>query len=369
MASVSLCMIVRNEQLTLGRCLTSVAGLVDEIIVVDTGSSDGTRQIAQGFGAHVYDYAWADDFAAARNFSFSKASRDFILWLDADDVLLEKDRDSFRTLRAELDPRVDVVMMRYDAGFDCQGNVTLSYPRERLLKRSRGFQWFEPVHEYIQPAGLIISADITVTHLRGKPALSGRNLAIYETMLKAGRPLSSRSLFYYGTELCYHGLYEKAAEALNRFLEAHDGWMEDRVRACCCLADCYQALNRPEQALEALLKSLGFGAPRPEVCCRLGYHFKATGDYRSAAFWFELAVHVKPPKDSWAFVYHDLCGYIPALELCVCHYQLGNIREARHWNAEAAHFKPDSPAVAHNYAFFGRLEAAADTPESPHPPQ
>lgn len=89
MVSVSLCMIVKNEEDVLARCLESVEDLVDETVIVDTGSTDRTREIAARFTNRIFDFPWRDDFAAARNESFAHASMDYCLWLDADDVLLE----------------------------------------------------------------------------------------------------------------------------------------------------------------------------------------------------------------------------------------------------------------------------------------
>lgn len=83
MISVSLCMIVKNEEDVLERCLKSVAGLVDEIIIVDTGSTDRTREIATHFTNQIFDFPWQDDFSAARNEAFSHASMDYCMWLDA----------------------------------------------------------------------------------------------------------------------------------------------------------------------------------------------------------------------------------------------------------------------------------------------
>ena len=71
--TVSLCMIVKNEEDVLARCLDSVKDLVDEIIIVDTGSKDRTKEIAHTYTDNVFDFVWIDDFAAARNFAFSKA--------------------------------------------------------------------------------------------------------------------------------------------------------------------------------------------------------------------------------------------------------------------------------------------------------
>ena len=91
MATVSLCMIVRNEEKVLARCLDSVRGIADEICITDTGSTDKTREIAQKYGT-VQAFPWCDDFSAARNFLFAQARMDYTLWLDADDVLLPSDR-------------------------------------------------------------------------------------------------------------------------------------------------------------------------------------------------------------------------------------------------------------------------------------
>ncbi|MEG4962074.1 MULTISPECIES: tetratricopeptide repeat protein [unclassified Microcoleus] len=85
---LTLCMIVKNEEATLSRTLDSVKGVVDEMVVVDTGSGDRTREIAREFGARVYDFEWCDDFAAARNECLKHAQGDWILVLDADEVLV-----------------------------------------------------------------------------------------------------------------------------------------------------------------------------------------------------------------------------------------------------------------------------------------
>jgi tetratricopeptide (TPR) repeat protein len=95
---VSLCMIVKDEEDNLPDCLASVAGLTDEIIIVDTGSTDRTRDIAVQAGAKVFDFPWVDDFAAARNESISHATGEWIFWMDADDRLDEDNRQKLRRL-------------------------------------------------------------------------------------------------------------------------------------------------------------------------------------------------------------------------------------------------------------------------------
>jgi len=88
---LSLCMIVKNEEDCLGKCLMSAIPVVDEIVIVDTGSTDRTKAIAKVFGGKVYDFEWNDDFSEARNFSLSKATGEWILVLDADEVISSLD--------------------------------------------------------------------------------------------------------------------------------------------------------------------------------------------------------------------------------------------------------------------------------------
>jgi hypothetical protein len=129
--TISLCMIVKNEESVLARCLSSVQGIADEIIIVDTGSSDRTKEVAGRFTDKVYDFPWIDNFSVARNTSFGLATQKYILWLDADDYLTEKDNRLLLELKRTLDPTVDSVTMDYHLAVDHEGKVLQSIRRHR----------------------------------------------------------------------------------------------------------------------------------------------------------------------------------------------------------------------------------------------
>ena len=352
MITVSLCMIVKNEEAVLARCLDSVRDLVEEIIIVDTGSDDRTKEIASRYTRQVFDFPWADDFAAARNESFAHATKDYCLWMDADDVLLDADRDAFRTMKEQLDPTTDVVMLPYHIAFDEKGNPSFTYYRERLLRNHAGFRWEGAVHEVIAPAGVIVYGEAAVTHRKTGPGDPDRNLRIYEKLLAEGRPLGPRQQFYYGRELYDHGRYREAEECFLRFLENGNIWVENAVEACRQLAFCRYAQGREREALAALLRSLEYDTPRAELCCDIGKHFFDREMLAPAVFWYTLA-STRPRNDrSGGFVLPDCYDYIPYLQLCVCYDRLGDGKTAREYNEKAGHCKPDSPAYLYNRTYF-----------------
>lgn len=346
-------MIVRNEHETLARCLDSVQGAVDDIVIVDTGSTDDTRDIAARYTGRVYDYPWRDDFAAARNYSFSKASGDYIMWLDADDVLGDQARAQLSALKSELDARrPDVVMMKYCLAYDGSGNCTVWNYRERLLRRGAGFKWVGAVHEVIAPAGRIERSDIEVQHRpRAKP-LTDRNLRIYEGLIASGKPLGARDMYYYARELLTHRRYQDGARWFEEFLARPDGWIEDRYAACLLLGECRAGQGDERGELDAYYRALELGEMRAAVCCALGRWYVNRGFYPAAELWFRAALGC--PRAQGGFVNEDDNGFTPYIWLCVCRDKLGDPVQANAFNELARALKPDHPAVLYNAEYFKR---------------
>ena len=138
--TLSLCMIVKDEEKTLARCLNSVKSFIDEIIIVDTGSKDKTKEIAKSFNSQIYDFKWISDFSAARNFSFSKATSDYILWLDGDDFIDDENISKIENLLKSLDTKYDYVSGQYILSRNEEGGVNSVLRRNRIVKRTRNFK-------------------------------------------------------------------------------------------------------------------------------------------------------------------------------------------------------------------------------------
>ena len=353
MPTISLCMIVKNEEEVLERCLDSAKALFDEIIVVDTGSSDATKQIAGNYTTHVHDFAWIDHFAAARNFAFSKGTCDYLMWLDADDIILPEDAEAFLKCKAEWDPAVDTAMLKYNIAFDEQGKPTFSYYRERILRNEPRAKWEGAVHEVIAPFGKILHLPIAVTHRRKHKTDPKRNLHLFERLIARGETLGPREQFYYARELYYNARYKEAVEVFERFLSERRGWVENNIEACRVLSQCLQAIGRTDDALQALMRSFQYDAPRAELCCEIGYIHFVRQEYESAIHWYQAALLCRRKETSGAFTLEDCYGYLPHLQLCVCYDRLGQREQAMAHNEKAGQLRPQSAAYLHNIKYFG----------------
>ena len=344
MTTISLCMIVKNEEMHIARCLDSVAELVEEIIIVDTGSTDRTKEIVSDYTSQVYSYQWKDDFSDARNYSFSKASMDYCMWMDADDILEEEEKDKFLQLKQSLSPDTDFVMMKYNTSFDEAGKPSFSYFRERWIRNSERYRWIGAVHEVIPPNGRTIYSDIAICHNKMTVGDTDRNLKIYRKMIADGKILESRQQYYYGRELYYHKQYEEAVSVLEQFLLSVDGWVENKIEACSICANCYYKLGQEQAALTALLRSMSFDLPRAELCCEIGKYFLEHKNFRNAIYWYETALNTPKNEYCGGFILPDCYDYVPLLQLCVCYDRLGDRQKAKEYNERAGVCKPYSQA-------------------------
>ena len=342
-------MIVKDEEEVLARCLNCVQPFADEIIIADTGSSDNTIKIARTFTDKVYSFEWCDDFSAARNFSFSKAGCELVMWLDADDVISDADAQKIAALKEEM-CGYDVAFLLYAAAFDGE-RPTFTYYRERIFRRSLGLKWQGAVHEVIEPRGRLLYSDATVMHKKVKPSPPMRNLHIYQELISQGKKLCGREKFYYGRELFYNGMYVECAAVLENFLSG-EGWSENKAEACITLYYAYSALGEDARAEAGLLRSFSVCSPKSQACCILGERLLNKGNLDAAIYWYKTAASLPQNIKSGAFVNADYSGYIPFIQLCVLYDRLGDYKRAYRYNELAGSIKPDDKSYLYNKRYL-----------------
>lgn len=352
--NISLCMIVRDEEKTLARCLDSVKDIVDEIIIVDTGSTDQTKEIAKGYTDLLYDFEWVDDFSVARNYAFSKGTQEYLMWLDADDVILPEDRQQLLELKKTIDPNIDCIIMKYNLTSREDGQISSSFYRERIVKRNKGFKWHDPIHEYIYYAGNVQKVDIAITHKK-IDLPTRRNLEIIEKYIANGNELSERNWFYYARELFRVGEIDKAMVYYNKFLDTNKGLNSNYLDSCIELSSCYDNKKDDINSLKTLLRYFEKDGPRAEICCKLGYYYKDREQYEKAIEWFKLAPYTSKPNSLGAIMPH-YWDYVPYMELCSCYYRLGKIDEAIKYNEKAAISRPNNSKICHNRSFLSAIK-------------
>lgn len=351
--TLSLAMIVKDEEESLPRCLKSVEGVFDEIVIVDTGSKDRTKEIATSFGALIYDFKWIEDFAAARNFAFSKASCQFVMWLDADDVVLAEDREKILALKPKLG-EYDCYKMMYNYSQDAAGNPVIRFFRERIVRNNPPPRWAAPIHECMLIPGdwRNTKTDIVVTHRRSEAAAAqdaGRNLRIIKKAVEAD-PNDQRMRYYYGKELYWASQGEEAIKQFNRFLEK-PGWHEDRVDSLVVLAQIYGGMGRTEDVINTCVRGIQMDPRWAEFYMKLGDIYYNKQEWEKAIPWFEVAAKKRMP-DSTGMVATSNYTWLPHDRLSICYDRLGRWREAFEENISVLKYLPGDQRVLKNQDYL-----------------
>ena len=346
---ISVCMIVRDEAKNLPNILNIVQKFADEIIIVDTGSKDETISIAKMFTNNVYNFTWCNDFSKARNFSFSKTTRDYIMWLDADDYIDDTNVQKILNLKNTTNP-LDLYMMKYTIS-----NASFSYYRERLLKRSNNYIWSGFVHEAITPTGRVEYLDITIQHKKTASSNPKRNLNLYRYHKKQNYKFNAREQYYYAKELYYNGYYASAIRELKKFLAYKNKFLPNHYDAILTLARIYNHKSQHNLSINILADFIKTYTPTSEICCELGNAFIKSHRINDAIMAYEAALTIPPNLISGAFVEYDYYYLIPHLQLVCLYYKKGNYELSKYHHNILINQYPSHPSVIYNQQFFTKF--------------
>jgi len=344
---ISLCMIVRDESRNLSRCLDSIKGLVDEIIVIDTGSTDGTPQLAGQYGCVVKQFPWTGDFSAARNYSLDQASGDWVIYLDADEELQAEGINHLSQVVKGLTEKIEGLFLPLH---NLVGLETGDYQRHmvlRLFKNNPAYRFQGSIHEQVTvgdssrislaPPGLKIVHYGYLKETRGSK--NRRNLAIIRRALDRD-PANPYLHYYLGIELMYRGQLQDARVS---FLKAYGGIPSGvvifRTALLKSMISCLMELKEYHEAREVAVQGLREYPDFPDLWFFLGIIDFEDGKIAEACRHFHRALEIgegNPLYSSSAGV----GGYQALYWLGYCYQRLSRPDEALFWYSKSVRENP-----------------------------
>ncbi len=335
MATVSVCMIVKNEQKVLQRCLESLKGLYEELIIVDTGSTDNTKNIASAYTNKIYDFVWIDDFSAARNFAFSLCTQQYIYTVDADEVLDETNRNKFLILKQNILPEIEIVQMYYVNSKN--ENSVYNFQKElrpKLFKRLREFVWIDPIHERVRLQPIVYDSDIEILHMP-EGEHTNRDLSILTKLAQQGKVFSDTLFKMYARELFKAGTTQQLTKSKPYFLNALENNTLGEKRQICQIILSKIALT--ENNIHSFFKhciSQKTEGITSEICYLLGEYFYTQNDIEEGLSWYQYALETLPCMDI------HCCGDKALFAIAKCFETLGQKQQSQHYMQMAQNWTP-----------------------------
>ncbi len=348
--TIALCCIMRDEARNIGPLLKSVKGCFDEIHITDTGSTDNSvefletinKNIAEGTGfwsegypeINIHHFTWVNDFAAARNYSFSFAKTDYILWLDLDDEL--SSAEAFIKWRDTVMHAAHYWLAIYNYSFNAKGEIDCKFIRERVIKRDHGFGWEYFVHEgLIQKENKVFwpqrVSSWCVNHRRteeDKKADHMRNVKLMDAQRLAETP--PRMKFYYGKELFENGFSDKAGAPLMEAIQSGKLDIHDNILAIEYAGRTAFAEKAYPQAIELLMNGLRLMPNRAEYHCLLADVYLVQNQFSNAIFYYKTAIQCLPDDlGGIVVITPHAYGEYPHMQLAKIYLSHGRVAEAK----------------------------------------
>ena len=283
MIPISVCIIAKNEEKNIEKCLAPLMPYNFEIIVVDTGSTDRTKEIAHKYTALVYDFEWVDDFSAARNFSLKKASHNYVLIIDCDEFLTEIDLEGIYQAIEE-HPRAVGMLLRHSY-YDNKG-MRVSYPdRVERLFHKRYYSYMYSIHEQVTDIKTISTCyerydiPLTVEHVGyygGRDSMLQKVERNNALLLKEIEKEPNEPYFYFQIGQSYNAIsdYENSyiyyKKAFELPIDPEQPWLPVMAQA---YINALNALERPEEAIAFFTPRYDFFANDAGFLCALGVSY------------------------------------------------------------------------------------------------
>lgn len=335
--SVSLCMIVKNEISNIEDLMEDLLPTVEEAHVVDTGSTDGTLEVLAGKKfkyphLNIHQFDWVNDFSAARNFSFSQATKDWVFWVDGDDRVSTIEFKKFKDHVLD-NPGVDAWLLDYIYSRFPDGSPQTTLGRERFLRRSKGPRWIGAVHETVDISCMRQHdyKDLKIIHNRdGKVIDYKRNVTILAKEFERN-PSDPRTCYYYGKEL-FDMVDSRGVEVLEKYLALPVArWFDDEVNARFRLGKAYLAQGRHREAVRMAeeIYHLDPTRKRAEGYWLLGKVEQDLHNFEIAIKWYQRCIDTPPPPPRVLGL--EYYTWNPTRRVAECYQAMGNTKLMLEW--------------------------------------
>jgi len=360
MASVSLVMIAKNEAVNLPKCVNSLVGIFDEFILVDTGSTDDTKKVAEELGAKVFDYPEQDGeihFAKWRNYAKDQATGEWLISIDADEWCEETCKDELRKAIETAPEDVDLLLLRsYVGSRSLDDTPSMIQYVQKVFRNKPGVKWVSGRHNFLMVPGKTRECpNVVWYHLHGvrsKEAKTERsvgrqsNIEFFEKEVEKN-PKSARSLFYLGNSYRENGRGEDAINTYMRYLDV-GSWDEERAQVAIYLAGCLSVVRRYDEARFVLLRGMADMYNRAELYLQMGEVCSRLGNLAEATHWYRVATMVPFPQNAKLFLSSNAYSSEPYVRLSVNLWHRKLYREASEASYKALEFLPNNRRIRRN---------------------
>ena len=333
MSTISIVCIVKNREEPLRKCVDSVKNIIDEFIIVDTGSTDNTKNIIEEYGK-LYEMPF-ENYVTTKNKALELATSDYILFMDSDEYVLE----GLTKLKEYADNNVDSVCCRIVEGTD--DLVTNTYFRNRLWKNKKDHRFKGcGIHEYISVTGDTINdSSIKVRHdhsyKKNKPEVYKERFESYIIILKdyiSKNPTATREHFYLARTYKDMNYVYKAIDTYKAYLELPSIFYKDEIwQSWYDMASCYKGQGEYTNAIDALNNSIKVDSRRSESYNLLGSIYYNLQDYNKAVGYYKIALSNPFPEDVTLFINPMEYDFKPADCLSLCYDALKQFNKAEEY--------------------------------------
>lgn len=372
-AGISLCMIVRNEEKFLAQCLDSIKDYVDEICIVDTGSTDATVEIARSYGAKVELREWRDDFAWARNEAIEMATKRWIIQMDADEELHPDSREALRSLRNAPAYLHGGWIRCLNATDQYKGSGALSHAITRIFPNNPRIRYRGAIHEFATLDGLDIGIEAVLTPVKiihhgylsnivDERDKASRNLNIIRRLCQ-DEPQDAFHWFNLGMTTHILKQYDEAIEAFEKMRELTKGQARGYIpNGLCALADAYtEGKGMPEKGAEASLACLQASPHYANAHFSLGKAYFALRRFDDARKAYLDAIDDAAHLDKQFVVDDEICLWKAHSEIGSTYSEEGDLEKALEWYQKGAKNRPAQPIrlnLARTLERLGRITEA-----------